>query len=142
MFERRAGSRTGSLTPDHKKSGIDPTPVCADRMRHTVGKLLRRTTSLFQTSSQSKVWAKSCELPKSWGSKPGHFRDSSLRVPGIKVIWMRVPRSNAENTIWGRWWLPPSPSRGESSESMLPMACPNTQSVFKGELTNLWLVLL
>ncbi len=42
----------------------------------------------------------------------------------------------------GRWWLPPSPGRGESSESVLPVACPNTKSVFKGELTNLWLVLL
>jgi hypothetical protein len=25
MFKRRAGSQIGSLTPDHKKSGIDPT---------------------------------------------------------------------------------------------------------------------
>jgi hypothetical protein len=29
----------------------------------------------------------------------------------------------------GRWWLPLSPGRGESSESKLPMACPNTQRV-------------
>jgi hypothetical protein len=28
----------------------------------------------------------------------------------------------------GRWWLPPSPGRGESSESVLPVACPNTKS--------------
>jgi hypothetical protein len=34
------------------------------------------------------------------------------------------------------------PGYGESSESMLPVACPNTKNVFKGELTNLWLVLL
>jgi hypothetical protein len=27
----------------------------------------------------------------------------------------------------GRWWLPPSPGRGESSKSKLPVACPNTQ---------------
>jgi hypothetical protein len=37
----------------------------------------------------------------------------------------------------GRWWLPPSPGRGESSESMLPVACPNTKSVSECELTNL-----
>jgi hypothetical protein len=42
----------------------------------------------------------------------------------------------------GRWWLPPSSGRGESSESMLPVACPNTRSVFEGELKNLWLVLM
>jgi hypothetical protein len=30
----------------------------------------------------------------------------------------------------GRWWLPPSPGRGESSESKVsPMACPNTKRV-------------
>jgi hypothetical protein len=42
----------------------------------------------------------------------------------------------------GMWWLPPSPSRGESSEFVLPVACPNTKSVFEGELTNLWLILM
>jgi hypothetical protein len=41
----------------------------------------------------------------------------------------------------GRWWLPRSPSRGESSESKLPVACPDTKGVPKCELTNLWLVL-
>jgi hypothetical protein len=29
----------------------------------------------------------------------------------------------------GRWWLPSSPGRGESSESVLPVTCPNTKSV-------------
>jgi hypothetical protein len=114
MVERKAGSQTGSLTPDHKKLGIDPTSVCADRVRHTVGKLLRRTTRLLQTSSQSEVWAGSYELPKSRESKSAQFQDSSLGVPGIKAIWMRVRQSNAENTIWGKvmaspesgpWWV-------------------------------------
>ncbi len=41
----------------------------------------------------------------------------------------------------GRWWLPPSPGRGESSESKLPVDCPNTKGVPKCELTHLWLVL-
>jgi hypothetical protein len=27
----------------------------------------------------------------------------------------------------GRWWLPPSPGRGESNESVLPAACPSTK---------------
>jgi hypothetical protein len=29
----------------------------------------------------------------------------------------------------GRWWPPSSLGRGESSESRLPMACPNTKNV-------------
>jgi hypothetical protein len=37
--------------------------------------------------------------------------------------------------------LPPSLGCGESSESKLPMACPNTKGVFRSELTLLWLVL-
>jgi hypothetical protein len=42
----------------------------------------------------------------------------------------------------GMWWLPSNPGRGESSESMLLVACPNTKGVSEGELTFLWLVLL
>jgi hypothetical protein len=37
----------------------------------------------------------------------------------------------------GRWWLPPSSGRGESIESVLPVACPNTKGVLECELTNL-----
>jgi hypothetical protein len=47
MYERTTESQIGSLTLDHKKLGIDPTPVCAGRLRHTVGKLSRRATSFF-----------------------------------------------------------------------------------------------
>jgi hypothetical protein len=41
-----------------KKSGIDLTPVCASGVRHTVGNLSTRVTTLLQTWSWSKVWAK------------------------------------------------------------------------------------
>jgi len=42
----------------------------------------------------------------------------------------------------GRWWPPLIPGRGESNESVLPVACPNTKGVSEGELTLLWLVLI
>ncbi len=42
----------------------------------------------------------------------------------------------------GRWWLPSSTNRGESSESVLPVACPNTKVDPEWRLTNLWLVLM
>jgi len=35
-----------------------------------------------------------------------------------------------------------NPSRDESSESMLLVACPNPKSVSEGEVTNLWLALM
>ncbi len=41
----------------------------------------------------------------------------------------------------GRWWLPPSPSRGESSESKCPWLVPTPKGVPECELTLLWLVL-
>jgi hypothetical protein len=41
----------------------------------------------------------------------------------------------------GRWWLPLSPSRGESSESKLFVVCLNTKGVSECELTHLWWVL-
>jgi hypothetical protein len=41
----------------------------------------------------------------------------------------------------GRWWLPPSPGRGESSESKCPWFVPTPKGVPECELTLLWLVL-
>jgi len=41
----------------------------------------------------------------------------------------------------GRWWLPPSPGRGESSESKCPWLVPTPKGVPECELTFLWLVL-
>jgi hypothetical protein len=41
----------------------------------------------------------------------------------------------------GRWWLPPNPGRGESSESKCPWLVPTPKGVFECELTLLWLVL-
>jgi hypothetical protein len=55
MVERKAESQIGSLTPDHKKLGIDLIPVGADGVQHTVEKILRRATSLLQTAPQSEV---------------------------------------------------------------------------------------
>jgi hypothetical protein len=114
MGKRRAGNQTGSLTPDHKKSGIDPTPTCNERVRHGVGKLLKRATRLVQTSLRSEVGARSYDSPKSRESKPGQFRDSTLGVPRQRTTWVWTRRSNAKNTIWGKvvashesesWWV-------------------------------------
>jgi len=41
----------------------------------------------------------------------------------------------------GRWWLPPSPDRGESSVSKCPWFVPTPKGVPECELTLLWLVL-
>jgi len=41
----------------------------------------------------------------------------------------------------GRWWLPPSPGRGESSESKVTHGLSQHQKGAEWVLTNLWLVL-
>jgi hypothetical protein len=47
MAKRRAGSQIGSLTPDHKKSGIDPIYLTAGGVPHIVGKLSMRVITLL-----------------------------------------------------------------------------------------------
>jgi hypothetical protein len=47
MAKRRAKSQIGSLTPDHKKLGIDSIPLRASSVRHVVGKLSMRAKTLF-----------------------------------------------------------------------------------------------
>jgi hypothetical protein len=47
MAKRKARSQSGSLTPDHEKLGIDPTPVSAGGVQHTVGKLSMRTITFL-----------------------------------------------------------------------------------------------
>jgi hypothetical protein len=42
----------------------------------------------------------------------------NLGNPGQNDIWVHAPWPNIENTIRGRWWLPPSSGYGESCESM------------------------
>jgi hypothetical protein len=45
--KKKAGNQTSSLTPDHKKLGIDPTFVRAHGVRYTLGNLLMRDTTLL-----------------------------------------------------------------------------------------------
>jgi hypothetical protein len=55
MAKRKAESQTASLTPDYEMSGNDLTSVRAGGVRHIVGKLLTRATTLLKTLSRSKV---------------------------------------------------------------------------------------
>jgi hypothetical protein len=90
MVKRKVGTQTNSLTPDHKKSGIDPMSLRAGGMQHAIGKLSMRDTTLLHTSSQSKVYTRSYSPAKSREFQPWQFRDSHLGVTGQKAIWMRA----------------------------------------------------
>jgi len=45
--KKKGRSQTSNLIPDHKKLGIDPISMRADGVRHTVGKLSTRATTLL-----------------------------------------------------------------------------------------------
>jgi len=47
MAKRRAVSQAASLTPDHKKSGIDPIYLAVRGVSHIVGKLSTRPTTFL-----------------------------------------------------------------------------------------------
>ncbi len=58
--------------------------MCAGEVRHTVGKLSRRVTSLVQTSSRSEVGARSYDVPKSRECKTETVSRLHFGSPGKK----------------------------------------------------------
>jgi hypothetical protein len=77
------------------KVGNRPVPDVRSRSATWRWKLSLRATTLVQTSSRSKVEARSYEVPKSRDSN----RDSISGVSGKSDIRMPLLRSNAEYTI-------------------------------------------
>jgi hypothetical protein len=57
-----------------------------------------------------------------FGTPLWESRDKESFECGCGGVMQRIPYG-------GRWWLPPSLGRGESSEFVLPVICPNTKSV-------------
>ncbi len=69
-----------------ERSGVKlPIYLSTEGVRHTVGKLLTRATTLLQTASQSEVYSQSYGDPKLRNSQLGRFRDSHLVFTGQKV---------------------------------------------------------
>jgi hypothetical protein len=58
--------------------------LAADDVRHTVGKLSTRATTLLQTALRSEVCSQSYGASKSRESRRAGFRDSRAGVPGEK----------------------------------------------------------
>jgi hypothetical protein len=78
-------------------------------------------------------------------SKPGQFWDSTLGVPGVQtgtVLGLHLGSPGKKSHLdvasvqscreyykGGRWWLPPSSGRGESSESKCSWLVPTPKGV-------------
>jgi hypothetical protein len=88
MAERKAKSQIASLTSDQKKVGIDPIYLATNNVRHTVGKLLMRATTLLQ-------------LAKLWGSKVAGIPASviSLGSPGKEKPFGCGPRGEVQSIL-------------------------------------------
>jgi hypothetical protein len=84
MAKRRVRSQITNLTPDQKKSRIDPIYLSTDNVRHTVGKLSTKATTLLETTPQSEVCSQSYGAPKSHESQLAGFRNSHSGILGEK----------------------------------------------------------
>jgi hypothetical protein len=134
----KIGSQIANLTPDQKKSGIDPIYLVAGDLPHIVGKLSTRATTLLQTTSRSKVCSQSYAASKSWESWLAQFRDSHAGVPresreswDKKAISMWAPWRGAEYIIRSKVVAySRGPGRGESCVKV-PVACPQHPRVYR-----------
>jgi hypothetical protein len=135
-LKRRSGVKRAIWLPTTKKLGIDPIPVCVGGVRHIIGKLLRRATSLLcfrpYPNWRFELGVMSSQSPRSpnrdsFGTPPSESRDK-------KPFECRCHGQTQRILYRGRWWPPLSSGRGESNESVLPVVCPNTKSDSKCEL--------
>ncbi len=123
MGKRRVGSQIASLTPDHKKSGIDLFQTSELRVRYVIGKISTRATSLVETSSWSDFAVESYELPKSRDSN----RDNCGTISGLQL---GSPGKKSSSS-----------GRGVSCGPKCPWLVPTPKGVPECKLTTLWFVL-
>jgi hypothetical protein len=121
------------------KVGNRPLPDL--QVRHGVGKISTRATTLVQTSSRSDSAVRSYELPKSRDSNWDNFGTPTWESRE-KEPFGCSPRGALQRILYGgRWWPPSSPGRGESCVSKCPWLVSTPKGVPECELTLLWLVL-
>jgi len=125
--------------PITKSREIDLFPTSDLSMRHGVGKILTRATTLVQNSSRSNSafgsYGSSKFRESRWDNFGTPFRESREFVPFGCSLYDQPQRI----LYGGRWWLPPNPGRGESCVSKCPWQVPTPKGVPECELTT-WVV--
>jgi len=102
IAKRRAGSQTTSLTPDQNKSGIDPIYLATENLRHTIGNLSMRATTLLQTALRSEVYLQNYGAPKLRESRWRNFGTPTRKSQERKTIWMWASWRGPKYTIKGK----------------------------------------
>jgi hypothetical protein len=101
-----------------------------------VEKISTRATTLVETSSRSDSVVGSYGRPKFLDSNRDHFgtpfRESQEFVPFGCSLHCELQRI----LYGGKWWLPPSPGRGESCVSKCPWLVPTPKGVPNAKLTS------
>jgi hypothetical protein len=136
------------------------------RVRSQTDSLTLTTKSRESTSSRHLQKECNMALERSWGELQLWFRPRSNRILQSGDMSSQSPRTPTRDSFgtppWesrekepfgcsfggelqiilygGRWWLPSSPGRGESSVSKCPWLVPTPKGVLECELTLLWLV--
>jgi len=110
-------------------------------VRHGVGKISTRDTTLVDTSSRSDLAVGSYELPKSRDSTRDNFGTSTWESREKEPFGCSLNGASQRILYGGRWWLPPSPGRGVSCGPKCPWLVSTPKGVPECELTTLWFVL-
>jgi hypothetical protein len=113
-----------------------------DSVRHLVGKLSRRATTLVQTSIQSDLAVGRYELPKSQDSSQDNFGTVSglqLGSPGKKSHLDVASVRSCRKYYMGEGGDFPR-VRAVVNQVQMPVACPNTQGCSRMLTNPLWLV--
>jgi hypothetical protein len=88
------------------------------------------------------VWGEEIWPSKVPGLQPGTVSGLQLGSLGKKRSFGCSLGGELQRILYrGRWWLPPSPGRGESSSPKCPWLVPTPKGVPECELTLSWLVL-
>ncbi len=126
--KERPGVKLAVWLPTTKSRESTQFP-CVQATCDILLKSSRRGLQLFfrlhcdRSSSQEVMHPQSRRSPDwcNFGTPSWESRDKTPFVCG--------PHGEAQSILLrGRWWLPPSPGRGESCVSELPMARPSTKS--------------
>jgi hypothetical protein len=137
MWKRRAGIHLPVWAPT-TKSHESTRPRCARGEGDTPSESSQGELQVCfrprpnQRSEQRIMTSWSLGNPNrdNFGTPPWESRDKKPFGCGCDGVTQKI--------LYGeRWWLPSSSGRGESNESVLPVACPNTKSGSKGVVTNL-----
>jgi hypothetical protein len=95
-----------------ERQGINLIPLRVGDVQHDIGKVLRRDTTLVQTSSRSEVCTKSYSPAKLRTLSLGDFETPIWESRDKKPFRCHSHEVVQSILYGGRWWLPPSSGHG------------------------------